>query len=323
MPTVFVYEYCCALGPNAVADSLLREGRAMRNALVEDICCIPNVTVRTLDEVDPTNEETAFRAAALVSDECLVIAPETNRILEQRIGWVASCARRLLGTPAEAVRQTADKLALAAVWEEHHVPTPRTWPRADWPGGAYPVVCKPRDGAGSDATYLVQSLVDFPARSDPDNALIQEFVSGQPASIAFLVGPGQSWALVPSIQHLSSDRRFQYEGGELPIDKCRAARAIELGRRAIDCVPGLLGYVGVDLILGDAADGSRDYAIEINPRLTTSYVGLRRLAEFNLAEAIRRVANGETVDELRWKRGRVRFWPDGTSVHNRDRYGDE
>ena len=61
-------------------------------------------------------------------------------------------------------------------------------------------------------------------------------------------------------------------------------------------MPGLLGYVGVDLVLGDAADGSRDYAIEINPRLTTSYVGLRALADFNIAEAMLRAANGPRLE---------------------------
>ena len=42
------------------------------------------------------------------------------------------------------------------------------------------------------------------------------------------------------------------------------------------------GYVGVDLIL------TQDEAllIEINPRLTTSYIGLRQVIDFNLAEAI-------------------------------------
>jgi predicted ATP-grasp superfamily ATP-dependent carboligase len=69
----------------------------------------------------------------------------------------------------------------------------------------------------------------------------------------------------------------------------------------------LLGYAGVDLVLGDAADGSGDYAIEINPRLTTSYIGLRAAAGFNVAEAMVRCATGEAIGELVWKPGRVRF----------------
>ncbi len=72
-------------------------------------------------------------------------------------------------------------------------------------------------------------------------------------------------ALQPTFQLLSDDGRFKYEGGELPIPPTLAERAVSLASRAVECVPGLLGYVGVDLDLGEAEDGSRDYAIEINP----------------------------------------------------------
>ncbi len=59
-----------------------------------------------------------------------------------------------------------------------------------------------------------------------------------------------------------------------PRDAAAAARAVGL-------VPGLRGYVGVALVL--AAGGC--FLIEIDPRLTTSYVGLRRGPAFDLAEA--------------------------------------
>ena len=60
-----------------------------------------------------------------------------------------------------------------------------------------------------------------------------------------------------------------------------------------------------------AALGEEDQVIEINPRLTTSYIGLRALAETNLAEAMLRVADGDDV-VLRWREGAVEFTADGT-----------
>ena len=45
----------------------------------------------------------------------------------------------------------------------------------------------------------------------------------------------------------------------------------------------------------------------MNPRPTTSYVGLRVLAETNLAEALLQVVIGETLPHLVWRSGVVQF----------------
>jgi predicted ATP-grasp superfamily ATP-dependent carboligase len=107
------------------------------------------------------------------------------------------------------------------------------------------------------------------------------------------------------------DESMSYLGGQLPLNDDLALRANVVGYSAIEGIDGFLGYIGVDLILGEAPDGSQDYAIEINPRLTTSYVGLRALADFNLAQAMIDVVEGRPVDYIKWKPGRVQFWPDG------------
>jgi predicted ATP-grasp superfamily ATP-dependent carboligase len=117
---------------------------------------------------------------------------------------------------------------------------------------------------------------------------------------------------LPVFQLLSDDGRMKFLGGELPMPADLAARAVKLAQAAADAVPGLLGYVGVDLVLGEAADGSRDFAIEINPRLTTSYIGLRALAQDNLAGAMLRAARGELTEAPAWKPGRVAFDSEGS-----------
>jgi len=73
----------------------------------------------------------------------------------------------------------------------------------------------------------------------------------------------------------------------------------------------LRGFVGVDLVLGMAANGSDDVVIEINPRVTTSYVGLRRLCEGNLAGVWLDLLRGRDTAPLSWRPGRVRFTAEG------------
>jgi predicted ATP-grasp superfamily ATP-dependent carboligase len=175
---------------------------------------------------------------------------------------------------------------------------------------------KPRFGAGSQATFLVRNVDDLaqtwsPAFHECPDAefVVQSHVHGQPASVALLLGRDQTIALAPGWQRLSSDGRFHYRGGSLPLPASLAQRAKNLARQAIAGIDGLQGYVGVDLVLGD--DGV-DFAIEINPRLTTSYLGLRQLSQQNLADLIVKTVRGEHVSPVDWAKGEVRFGIDSS-----------
>ena len=93
-------------------------------------------------------------------------------------------------------------------------------------------------------------------------------------------------------------------------------RALRLSVQALNVVPDLRGYVGVDMVLGLLPDGSQDSVIEINPRLTTSYIGLRALAKFNLAEVLINIALGKGTNPLKWRTGPIHFHSDGRVINS-------
>jgi len=305
---VFVYEHTCALADPSAAGSLAAEGRAMLSAVLDDFRRVSGVEPITLGAGEGRE---AFCELARSADWTLLIAPEFDGILAERCRWAEEAGGRLLGPSSEAVRLTADKWLTARHLQAAAVPTP---PCVLLPEpGPFPAVLKPREGAGSQATFLVRNKRELARRSRQAVAegwrgplILQPFVPGMAASVAFLVGPGRCVPLLPAAQHLSDDGRFRYLGGSVPLPVELRDRAVNLARRAVEAVSGLRGYVGVDEVLGDM-----DQVIEINPRLTTSYVGLRALAETNLAEAMLRVAAGEEVT-LRWRKGEVRFGADGS-----------
>ena len=186
--------------------------------------------------------------------------------------------------------------------------------------GRFPAVIKPVDGAGSTATFRVDSAAELAIAiqqaealgESRDRLIAQDYIPGHPASVALLIHQGKVTPLRPTFQYLSGDGRFHYLGGELPSPAALESRAVALGQRAVTGIPGLAGYVGVDLILGDAPDGSDDVVIEVNPRLTTSYVGLRALAEDCLGAILwQGFETGYQPLPIRWKRYRIRFHPDG------------
>ena len=121
---------------------------------------------------------------------------------------------------------------------------------------------------------------------------LEVFHPGLAASVAFLCGPNHRIPLAACRQHLTQDGRFGYLGGSLLWETELAARATSLAQRALAVLPPAVGYVGVDLVLGNASDGSEDVIIEVNPRLTTSYVGLRAMTDDNLALAMLEIAAG-------------------------------
>jgi predicted ATP-grasp superfamily ATP-dependent carboligase len=327
---IFVYEYVCAGGSveEPLSASLRAEGWAMLAAVLEDFSRCRDVQVFTLlkERLDvgshpPENvrvraarsgeEEDAFRELARAADWSLVIAPEFDDLLAERCRWVEEVGGRLLGPSAAAVRATGDKLRLARQLLDLGIATPRCCLLPEV-AVSFPAVCKPRQGAGSQATFLVRDERELSKCLDRARAegwrgemILQPFVPGTPVSVAFLLGGDEGIALPPATQELTNDGRFRYRGGRVPIAPELARRAQELGERAVRAVVGLRGYVGVDLVLGEAADA----VIEINPRLTTSYVGLRALADFNLAEAILAAATGGVLPLMRWKARTVSFKP--------------
>jgi predicted ATP-grasp superfamily ATP-dependent carboligase len=305
----------------------------MLAAVVEDFARIPGIHVITLLDdrhPEPLGHDCRRKASHLPfhdfhdcvvqSDAVLLIAPEFMDILTNLSHAVLWAGRRLLGCFPEAVELAGDKLTTARYWESQHVPTPIVAPAtASIPEFAPPPwVCKPRHGAGSQATFLVRQAAEWSSTFERASGewpmgdlMVQAYVAGSAASVAFLIGPGGTVPLVPAAQHLTDDGRFSYRGGRIALPTPLGQRAMRLAQDTIAGIDGLQGYVGVDLVLGVAEDGSEDYAIEINPRLTTSYIGLRQVCRSNLAAAWLDVMQRRTVT-LRWDEGPVAFAADGS-----------
>jgi len=333
---IFVYEYICGggLAGQPQPESLRREGWAMLTAVLEDFRRCPGVETVTLldsrlsaevaalsgtkvDLVEPGAEAGLYQERTRAADFTIVIAPEFDFVLLNRCCWTEEVGGRLLGPSAAAVHLTGDKERLAEFWQRHGILTPHLIPlETAYYDIKFPIVCKLRHGAGSREMYLALNVHEQYAAIGfmgiQNQPIVQPFVCGIPASVSLLIGRSWRLALPAATQELSDDGRFTYLGGSLPLSDDLNDRAQHLALRAIGLIDGLFGYVGVDLILGDAADGSGDVAIEINPRLTTSYVGLRALAKFNLAETMLALALGKPLPERRYRDGVVRFGADGT-----------
>jgi predicted ATP-grasp superfamily ATP-dependent carboligase len=328
---VFVYEYVTGGGflsspDEPIATSLLAEGHAMLVALATDFAALPEVEVTTLVDhrlaalswpsvsrqivESAENEWRWFAHLAASADATVVIAPEFAGHLQQRCNVVEGLGRRLLGPSAELVALASDKSALLAYLADAGVRVAQgtRWRGGEpWPDGlAYPVVLKPNDGAGSQGVQLIASPPT--AESLPTQGVwrIERFYPGQAASVALLTGRGATVVCRPCEQRLSADGRFTYLGGRVPLAATFEQRATRLAEQIAAALPNPTGYLGVDLVLGDDPSGVDDRVIELNPRLTTSYIGLRAACHDNLAAAMLAAFNGRQ-SVLSWRDETVEF----------------
>lgn len=316
--------------------SLKAEGQAMLAALAADFAALPGTQVDVLHDTrfdlgllpgctwhavaNADEHERCFATLASQADWTLVIAPEFSGVLLAQCRTVERLGGRLLGPSSRLVELASDKQATAQHLLAHGVPAPRgialeagTALPAEFP---CPAVLKPRDGAGSWGVELLSHGIDrravWPAR-------LEKFCPGTPASVGVLCGPGQIVPLRACGQRLGGASGFDYLGGTLPLPASLARRAQSLAVRAIGSLATPLGYLGVDLVLGTDPSGADDFVIEVNPRLTTSFVGLRSLCTTNLAAAMLALAEGGEV-QLSWRGGSIQFdasgavrWTEGTN----------
>jgi predicted ATP-grasp superfamily ATP-dependent carboligase len=108
---------------------------------------------------------------------------------------------------------------------------------------------------------------------------VQRYVPGVAASVSLLSDGRRAVALAVNAQRMQAARPFAYRGGMTPLDHPLAERAVEAALRTCRALPGLRGYVGVDMVL----TLSEAVVIEVNPRLTTSYLGVRVALGRNVA----------------------------------------
>jgi predicted ATP-grasp superfamily ATP-dependent carboligase len=321
---VFVYEYCCCQGIDSgkMARELRGEGLAMLCALMTDLGQVPGVEAVSLVAHDlqpvtfpcqrtgPKAEKRDFYRLAAEADWTIVIAPESDGLLEERCRWVLEAGGWLLGPEPAAIRLTADKYELAQHLIRHQVPTPGTRLLAEGVE-RFPAVLKPRDGAGSLSTHVIRGQQDLNRirQQEPGVEFVsQPYLRGRAASVSFLLRRGMGVPLMPAGQQVPlKDGRLSYTGGWAPLAESLRARARRLAEEAVRSLPGLGGYIGVDLLLGRDPGGGNDVVLEINPRLTTSYIGLRLLARSNLAAALLTVMEGYRP-RLHWHKRRTIRW---------------
>ena len=267
-------------------------------------------------------------------DASLHIAPEGAISISDRWGdysteQLGDHGREVLGASDWACRVCGDKLHLHDVAEntglrrpaavEGVVPLPIPFVRKQQYGaGGECVVFRHDDDLAASPVPVWEELGlwDEPEPHWTWEYFSESYVPGRPHSVAVI----DSAPLPPGEQDVRITGKpgvLSYHGGAVPAARVDAAAVNRLVEQVRAAVPGLRGWWGIDFVIpdepfppGDPAASRDPVLIEVNPRLTTSYLGYRRLTDDNLAERL--LFPDRAFSPLRWKDATVRFTKDGT-----------
>jgi tyramine---L-glutamate ligase len=327
---IAVYEYISGGGyaGQPIPQSILVEGFGMLRCLVADLKAAGHeITVlidKRLSKLNPPldadctipifypEEPRRFLESILqVNDATYIIAPETGQTLQTLVSAIKKAEKFSLNCKAAAINLVANKASLYRHLKERGFPTPKTVildkdynlneiQDAINRDFRYPVICKPTDGAGCSGLSIIKNenqlghafekIKNF---SPNDRIIIQEYVKGSSASVSLLSNGKKALGISLNEQNVSfceACGESNYFGGCIPLKHPLKQYALVLAEKVVESFSGLQGYVGVDLILSE----NQVSIVDINARLTTSYVGVRSVVGFNVAGAmVNAMINGE------------------------------
>jgi len=226
----------------------------------------------------------------------LVIAPDNllpgfTMILEQHT--------HNIGCGSMNAALCANKVRTAKILRSHQVPVPDEII-------AGKRVIKPVNGCGAQGVRLS----DGPAGK---GEFSQKFIDGEHFSVSLVAShvvgeaclyfsgnPPLALAVNRQFIGIGADGMFSYHGGETPVHPSREAEIVETAGKVVG-VLGCQGYCGVDVVVADQV-----YVVDVNPRITTSIVGIAACMKEEIADILIAASKGTAPGTVHLA-GSVRF----------------
>ncbi len=318
---LLVYEHISGGGfaNRRIPVDTLSEGYAMLRSLISDFKTAGHNVTTMIDsrlatfnpplEADkiipissPNDLEKALKKGFKLAGAVYFVAPESDQTLQRLVEYTENSGGISLNCRVDAIETAANKMATYETLKKAGLAFPETLMmsvnesiqqiRRTIRNCEFPLVFKPLKSIGCQGLSVannenqVKAAVDKIKRESSNGFfLVQKLLFGVAASVS-LISTGREAMPITLNQQLltleSPDSGSSYCGGVVPLHHSLERKAIEAGRKAVESAKGLVGYVGVDMVL----TRNDPIIVEINPRLTTSYVGLTKVVGFNPAQAI-------------------------------------
>ena len=339
---ILVFEYATL---NKLKDSsITAEGNAMLQGLLEDLYefktynLIPNgsenVTSFKSKSIPITEDLNDWiRSNINQFDACVPIAPEENNLLYDLTRIIEEQDVEVIGSNSDAVKKTTNKfdtynilkskistIKTEKVYFDDSIKKFKEQINKFKTGlDEQSKVLKPADGVSCAGVNVINSFNEFMSAKDQIKMhtqlpyfILQDYIPGVNVSVSLLSNGETAIPLSLNFQDVSLESgEIKYHGGNVPFKHRLSDIAMDTAKNAVESIDGLRGYVGVDMIIDD--EKNKVYVVEINSRVTTPYVALRKLLNFNLGKAIINSVHGELPAEIELN-GQVHFYKEGKTL---------
>ncbi len=323
---IFIFEFISGGGLNKVniPTSLFCEGFGMLRSIIMDFKAIDCEIHTMLDSrvfflsefllADNIKKVNSFDNYITIFKNCVnkckytfVIAPETSKILYNLTKIVKKHDRIILSTNLRGINYGTSKISTYKIFKKKKILTPKTYiiplknNKLDLNFILHkfrelkcPIVIKPDDGVGAESIHyfenepqILEFLMNYNVKTEKRRKfLLQEFIEGKDLSISLIGTPQLNTnPIILSVNSQYIDiksLKSEYIGGYTPIENYNdVIEKLMVITRKLNNL-NIEGYFGIDFI----ENKNSFNFIEINPRLTTSYIGLRNILNFNCAELI-------------------------------------
>ncbi len=319
---LLVYEHVSGGGfaGKPLPSNVLSEGFSMLRTLIADFKAAGHSVSTVLDsriaalnpplEADCITPASSFQEAVKAihgisehADAAYIVAPESSQVLQSLVASVEKAGVQSLNCLSSAIGNVSDKAVMLQHVKEKGLSTPATVIVSAFDDVAkirrsicgslgFPLIVKPVDGVGcaglsvvSNEQQVADAVTKAISESSSGHFMVQELVRGVAVSVSLLATVSEVLPISLNRQDVSlmpPEATSTYNGGQVPFDSQLKSEASAAAQKVVASFQGLRGYIGVDLVLTE----KRPVIIEVNPRLTTSYIGLSKTAGFNPAQSI-------------------------------------
>ncbi len=214
-------------------------------------------------------------------DYVIPVIPEINSDLLKYVKYLEKNNINKIISNSETIEICSDKLKFYKYLNKSNIPVIPSYNSLEIESKSKKYIVKDRYGAGCS---FIKITNDKDLKNDySDDKIIQPFIDGENYSLSVFFGKHDFRLLTINQQYFNiNNDMIKLQGLSINIYHKLYLNILSVISDISDYLPGLYGFVGIDVLIED----TQLFIVEINPRITTSYVGLNESIGCNMIDLL-------------------------------------